>query len=170
MAPHLGLPTCRFRVVDIGTAIVTIAVGAIAVLPRVSALSGPGREQAAIQRDCELWRAMPEGAVRDRLGSVIGNRTEALLRERRRDKTVENAWRYGSAWLAVAWVVLVLSTAVTSDAAWAGHVRTALEVGGIITGAVGAFLVLLVGALVGWKAVLRLWRRLRGPVAITYEI
>lgn len=156
-----------------GTAVITLAVGAIAVLPRVPALTRSGREQARVQHDSELWSAMPHGVARDRLGADIEQRTHELLQERDRDKTVENGWLYGTAWLALAWGLLVTSTAVTGAEAWAGYVRTALGVVGLTTGAVGVFILAVTGALVVRRSVLQVYmwvRARRRPTALTYDI
>jgi len=116
---------------------------------------------------------MPHGVARDRLGADIEQRTHELLQERARDKTVENGWLFGTAWAALAWGLLVVSTAVNGEEAWVGYVRTALEFGGLSTGAVGAIILAVTGALVAWKTVLRVyvWFRGRcGPAALTYDI
>lgn len=136
---------------DLGTAIVTLAVGAIAVLPRVPALSGIGRRQARIQRDIELWADMPHGEMRDRLGSDIERQTGELLEERNRDRTVENAWLYGSALLALAWAFLVASTAITGDGPWVDDVRSALGLAGLAMGVVGAIFLAASASLLAWK-------------------
>ena len=159
--------------VDLGTAVVTLAVGAVAVLPRIPALTGAGRVQASIQRDAALWSVMPPGAARDRLAAEIERRANGLLDDRDADKTVVNGWLYGTAWTAVAWGLLVLSTAVNGDEKWAEYVRTALGVGGLATGAVGVLLVAVAALLVGGRLVLRLrdWlRSRRHDSALTYEI
>jgi hypothetical protein len=86
---------------DLGTAVVTLAVGAIAVLPRVPALTEAGRAQAVIRRDIELWSALPAGTARDRLGTHIEERTVVLLDERQRDKRVETGWLVGTGFAGV---------------------------------------------------------------------
>lgn len=116
---------------------------------------------------------MPAGQARDLLGQHIEERTGALLRDRRRDKTVENGWLAGTAWVAGAWVLLVASTAVSSTQAWAGYLRTALQLFGMTSGALGLFILTVTGALILWKGALRVCvsvRARRRPPADTYEI
>lgn len=159
--------------VDLGTAVVTIAVGAVAILPRVPALTAAGREQASIQRDTALWSTMPPGVARDRLAAEIERRTNGLLDDRGADKTVANGWLYGTAWTAVAWGLLVASTAVRGDEEWAGYVRTALAIGGLAAGTIGVLLVAATAILVSARSVRRLRSWLRGrrrASAVTYEI
>lgn len=159
--------------VDLGTAVVTLAVGMFAVLPRVPALSSAGRAQALIQRDSELWAAMPLGAARDRLGSDIERRADELLLERSRDKTAENGWLFGTAQVAVAWVLLVASSAVNGEEAWAGYVRTGLGLCGLLAGAVGVFTLAATCVLLAVRGVAhaRAWLRARrSPAELTYDI
>lgn len=146
---------------DLGTAIVTLAVAVIAVLPRVPALSAAGRAQAAIRRDAELWAAIPAGAARDRLGTQVEERTAALLDERQRDRPVETGWLYGSAWTGGGWVLLVASTAMSSSEVWVSHLRMAVQLAGLVAGAVGVLLLVLTAALAAWRAGLGIYVRIR---------
>lgn len=147
--------------VDFGTAVVTVLAAAVVLLPRMPAFTAPGREQARIKADVELWTAMPDGASKELLRLEIDRRTAALLEDRGRDRTLEDAWTVGLRWLSVGWVLLVASTAVEGEAAWAEHVRFALQLGGLIAGALGVFLFTLTVALVLWKVCVRVWSRLR---------
>lgn len=146
---------------DLGTAIVTLAVGAIAVLPRVPALTGAGRSQAAIRRDTELWSALPAGTARDRLGTHIEERTVTLLDERQRDKRVETGWLYGTGFAGVGWVLMLASTAMSSTEAWVSHVRLVVQLAGLGAGALALFILALTAALVVWKAGIRVRARVR---------
>jgi len=146
---------------DLGTALVTLVVGAIAVLPRVPALSSAGRAQAAIRRDSELWAVLPLGPARDRLATHIEERTVALLDERRRDRTVERGWNYGAAWAAAGWVLLVASTAMSGTETWVSHIRMAVQLAGLSAGAIGLFLLAMTSALVVWQAGLGIYVRVR---------
>jgi hypothetical protein len=157
--------------VDFGTAVVTVLAAAVVLLPRVPAIGAPGREQARIKLDVELWAAMPDGASKERLRQEIDRRTAALLEDRGRDRTLEDAWAVGLRWLSVGWVLLVASTAIEGGAVWAGHVQFALQLGGLIAGALGVFLFMLTVALVLWKACVCVWSRLRRRAAtVDYEI
>jgi hypothetical protein len=156
--------------VDFGTAVVTVLAAAVVLLPRVPALDAPGREQARIKLDVELWAAIPDGASKERLRQEIDRRTAALLEDRGRDRTLEDAW-VGLRWLSVGWVLLVASTAIEGGAVWAGHVQFALQLCGLIAGALGVFLFMLTVALVLWKACVRVSSRLKRQAAtVDYEI
>ena len=137
---------------DLGTAVVTLAVGAIAVLPRVPALTEAGRAQAAIRRDIELWSALPAGTARDRLGTHIEERTVALLDERQRDKRVETGWLVGTGFAGVGWVLMLASTAMSSTESWVGQLRLVVQLAGLGAGAVAFFIIALTAALVVWRA------------------
>lgn len=148
---------------DLGTAIVTLAVGAIALLPRVPAMSGIGRRQARIQRDIELWEAMPHGAMRDRLGADVERQTGELLDERGRDRTVENAWLYGSECVAIAWACSVATSAVAGEQPWTDDVRFALGFSGLAIGVLGVVFLGASASLLAWRAGRRAvaWMRAR---------
>jgi len=158
---------------DLGTAVVTIAVGTLAVMPRVPALNRAGREQARIQRDCELWRAMPSGGTRDNLAADIELETQQLLEARARDATVQDGWLHGTAWTAGSWALLVVSTAISEEADWASNIRLAFQVGGILAGVTGISLLAITCALVTWKRAFRIysWFQVRhGQPEIIYHI
>lgn len=146
---------------DIGTAVVTLAVGAIAVLPRVPALTAEGRAQAAIKRDIELWSALPVGAARDRLGTHIEEQTVALLDDRQRDRRMETGWLYGTGLAGVGWVLMLASSAMSSTETWVSHVRLVVGLAGLGAGALALFALALTFALVVWKAGLRARARVR---------
>lgn len=120
--------------VDLGT--VGTWVGAvIALVPALTAFqrTWPGftaddRRRRRILSDLRLMRALPKGSVRDDLSAAILESTSDMLRERRRDKRIEQAWTGGSIGWFVTWVLLVLLSAVPSGATWAAVVKPSLSV------------------------------------------
>ena len=80
---------------------------------------------------------MPEGDARARLARHVEEQTVALLDERQRETPLESGWLYGTAWLGVAWVLLVVSTAISGHETWADQVRMALQYGGLGSGTIG---------------------------------
>lgn len=158
---------------DLATAVVSLTVGGLAVLPRVQALSRRGRVRASIQRDTELWAALQPGATRDRLGADIDRQTQALLDERSRDTTVQAGWLYGTTLVVVGWTLLVIGSALDADEEWSSSLRYVLERVGAVAGILGFFFLAVTFALGVWLALLRVrerWRARHRESSPTYEI
>ena len=150
---------------DFATAVITLAVAGVALLPRLPALSKDGRQAARLKADADLWATMPKGDARDSLGAHIETRTAELLAERARDRTVERVWLYGTAWTAAGWTLLVASNGLNGAETWLQQVRTALVVLGLLAAALGVVLLLAVGALLVWRIrsprLIKAWNRRR---------
>jgi Flp pilus assembly protein TadB len=108
--------------VDPWTAVVTLAVAAIALLPRAAALTPDGRATARLKRDADLWATMPDCAAKQSLALHIAAKTDELLTNRGRDRSVELLWV--SSWTALP-VMVVLSTildGMTPEPGWPSDV------------------------------------------------
>jgi hypothetical protein len=116
---------------------VTLLVAAIAVLPRIPGLTPDGRAQERIRRDIELWRGMPEGEAKERLGRATETQVIELLDDRASVSQLQRCWVLSTSWLMVGWLALVASSAVNDDEPWKSSVRWLLQMVGLGMSALG---------------------------------
>jgi len=160
--------------VDIGTAVVTIGAAALALLPRVPALSADGRRQERLKRDLEILNAMPDGEAKNRHRLQVETALAALVDERKRDRRIEQFWILGTTWTFAGWIVIALALSLTGSIRWREQVEAAAAPLGLVIVAIGllfmlAAVVLLLGHVLSllWS---RIQRRRAGPRSDTYEI
>ncbi|WP_163275348.1 hypothetical protein [Cellulomonas iranensis] len=158
---------------DPWTAAVTLAVAAIALLPRVPALSADGRKTARLKQDADLWSVMPDGEAKAALGQHITKKTSELLEERHRDRFVEQSWSAATAFAVAALILANLLNLVDEVPAWAVELYASGEL------AVGILAVLsllffgmstVVGGVRAAKWAMRRAERRRSPGAEGYSI
>lgn len=154
---------------DLGAAIVTLVVGAVAVLPRIPSLSVDGRKVARLKADAELAASLPEGDARVALAEHIEVATLELLDARRRPASIDQRLSGAMVPLFMAWVAGLLVEGLPRDEKWLESVVLCLGVIALGLGSVGAILMVVVLAQAlgeGWTSAttrLRRWRATRHP-------
>lgn len=143
--------------VDAVTVVVTLAAAALALLPRIPALSAQGRKQARLRDDVEVWKSMPEGDTRDALKEAIEAETREMLAERGRDRNVQTAL-LASGLLALLGTLTLAAADPANRARWQATARTMFAEAGLIA---LVFSVAAMSLAIGLMAA--------GPVAATWN-
>lgn len=149
---------------DLGAAVVTLVVGAVAVLPRIPSLSVDGRRVARLKADAELAATLPPGPARVALEEHLEMATRELLDSRGRPPSFEQRLSIAMLPMLVAWVSGALADGLPRGQRWLESLVVPLQLTAVVfaLASVALCAVLVLQALRQAAALgLARWRRLR---------
>lgn len=128
---------------DLGAAVVTLVVGAVAVLPRIPSLSADGRRVARLKADADLAATLPPGSAKEALDEHVEAATRELLEARRRPQGYEYFLSVAAGFLVGACLAGALAEALRGESRWLAGLVLPLQ--GVVLGCAVVSLSILAG-------------------------